>query len=95
MYRIQSIKDKASIIKHFDDYPLLSEKQADYELLNKAYYIILNKEPLIFEGLNKIVAIKTSLKRGLSSDLLLAFPNVIPIYKSSLVQNLVKTVDPY
>ena len=46
MYRIQSIKDMASIIKHFDAYPLLSEKLADYELLNKAYYIFLNKEHL-------------------------------------------------
>lgn len=94
MYRIQLIKDMASIIKHFYDYPLLSEKQADYEFLNKAYYIILNKEHLTLEGLNKIVAIKASLKRGLSSDLLLAFPNVIPKYKSSLVKNLVKIVDP-
>ena len=92
MYRIQSIKDMAFIIKHFDDYPLLSEKQVDYELLKKAYYTILNKEHLTLEGLNKIVAIKASLKRGLSSDLCLAFPNVIPVNKS-LVQNSVKPVD--
>lgn len=94
MYRVRSIKDMASIIKHFEDYPLLSEKQADYELLNKAYNIILNKEHLTLEGLNKIASIKASLKRGLSSDLLLAFPNVIPKYKSSLVQNSVIPVNP-
>lgn len=32
-YRVQSIKDMASIIKHFYIYPLLSEKQTDYELI--------------------------------------------------------------
>ena len=95
MYRVQSIKDMASIIKHFDDYPLLSEKQTDYELFKRVSYIILNKEHLTLEGLNEIVAIKASLKRGLSSDISLAFPNVIPKYKSSLVKNSVIPLDPY
>jgi len=35
-YRVQSIKDLVSVIKHFDNYPLLSEKQIDYKLIKKA-----------------------------------------------------------
>lgn len=84
----------ASIIKHFDIYPLLSEKQTDYELIKKAFYIIKNKEHLTEEGLYQIVAIKASLKLGLSSELTSAFSNVTPMVRP-LVQNLVEKIDPY
>ncbi len=42
-YRVQSIKDMVSVIKHFDNYPLLSEKYIDYGLIKKAFNIIYNK----------------------------------------------------
>ena len=35
-YRIQSIKDMVIVIKHFENYPLLSEKYIDYVLIKKA-----------------------------------------------------------
>ena len=63
-YRIQSIKDMVIVIKHFENYPLLSEKYIDYVLIKKAFNIILNKEHLTQDGLNKVIALKACLKRG-------------------------------
>ena len=96
-YRVQSIKDMVSVIKHFDNYPLLSEKHIDYELIKKAFNIIYNKEHLTQDGLKKVVALKACLKRGLSSDINLAFSDEFPIDRPT-VNNLVAervNIDPY
>jgi hypothetical protein len=84
--RVFTIKDLTVIINHFDRYPLLSQKLADYELFKKAFYIIQNKEHLTMEGLNKLVAIRSSLNLGLSEMLKTAFPAIIPV-KRLLVSN--------
>jgi hypothetical protein len=60
-YRVQSIKDLAIIIDHFDRYPLITQKRADYELFKKAINCINEKEHLTQEGLLKIVSLKASL----------------------------------
>ena len=39
-FRVRSIKDLAIIIYHFDKYPLITDKLADYKLLNKAFKIV-------------------------------------------------------
>lgn len=46
------------IIDHFDKFPLLTQKVKDYRLFKKAYSIIINKEHLTKEGLDKLIAIK-------------------------------------
>jgi hypothetical protein len=60
-YYVLSIKDISVIISHFDKYPLISQKQADFELFKQAFLIISKKEHLTEEGLRKIVALKASL----------------------------------
>ena len=47
---------------------------------------MLNKEHLTKDGLTKIVAIKASMNRGLSEELKLAFPDVVPVVRP-LVEN--------
>jgi hypothetical protein len=32
VYKVQSVKDLKGIINHFDKYPLITNKRADYEL---------------------------------------------------------------
>jgi LAGLIDADG endonuclease len=81
-FRVESIKDLAKVIDHFYNYPLITKKYADYILFRKAYYILLNKEHLIKDGLEKFVGIKASINKGLSDYLKLAFPNVIASEKS-------------
>jgi hypothetical protein len=58
---VQSIKDIAVIVEHFDKYPLITQKQGDYLLFKMAVNLILNKEHLTIEGLRKIVAIRASM----------------------------------
>ena len=77
-YTVKSLKDLNIIIDHFDKYPLISQKWADYELFKSAVSLIKNKEHLTWEGLNKILRIKASMNLGLSEELKLSFPNIVP-----------------
>jgi len=88
-YRIQSVKDLKSIIKHLEKFPLITQKRADYLLFVQAFNLILNKEHLTMEGLAKLVAIKASINLGLSSELKDAFPNIVPVSKPKIInQNI-------
>ena len=75
---VQSVKDLAVIIKHFDKFSLITKKKIDFELFKQVFNIVLNKEHLTEEGLRKIVAIKASMNMGLSEELKTAFPNITP-----------------
>lgn len=74
-YRVSSIKDLPVIVTHFDKYPLLTQKRADFELFKQAVEIVNRKEHLTKEGLQKIVNIKASMNKGLSLELKSAFPS--------------------
>lgn len=91
-FRIQSTKDLAKIIDHFDQSPLITQKLADFQLFREAYDLIINKEHLTVSGLQKIVAIKALMNHGLSEKLKAAFPETGNVLKTirPLVQN--KTV---
>jgi hypothetical protein len=67
------------IINHFDQFPLKTKKLNDYKLFKLAFNIIKNKEHLTKEGFNKLLSIKSSMNKGLSSELKLAFPNISPL----------------
>ena len=77
-YGIRSIKDLQMIITHFDKFSLKTQNLNDYELFKKAYYIIINKEHLTKEGLDKLIQIKSLMNKGLSisGDLVKAFPHI-------------------
>lgn len=66
------------VLPHFKNYPLITKKYVDYLLFSEAVYLIKNKEHLTKEGLNKIVAFKSSMNLGLSDELKIDFPSVIP-----------------
>ena len=78
-YRVLSVKELSAVINHFDRYPLITQKRADYELFKQAFTLILNKEHLTEEGIGKIVGIKASINKGLSDELKTAFPDIIPV----------------
>jgi len=83
---VQSVKDLGAVINHFDQFPLLTKKFADYKLFKEAYNLIINQEHLTIDGLNKIIAIKASMNLGLSEEIQIAFPNIIPTVRP-LVKN--------
>lgn len=74
-YRVESWDNLAVIIKHFDKYPLITQKQGDFLLFKSAYNLIINKCHLTEKGLLELVSLKAVMNRGLSDDLNLAFPN--------------------
>jgi len=78
-YRVTSIKDLTNkIIPHFEKFPLITQKKADFILFKEAIDLITRKEHLTAEGLEKIVAIKASINLGLSDVLKTAFSKIVP-----------------
>lgn len=64
IYRVRSIKELELIINHFNDYPLISNKYADYILFKSVFNIMSVKYHLTEEGLLKILSLKASLNLG-------------------------------
>jgi len=94
IFSVESIKDLINvIIPHFDKYPLLTQKQADFELFKKIVIMMNNKEHLTMEGLNKIISIRASLNKGLTPLLIKHFPNTIPCERPKV--EIPKTFDPF
>lgn len=87
-YQVTSFKEVELLIKHFDRYPLITQKLADYLLWNEIVMIVLRKEHLTSEGLEKILAIKASINRGLSDELKAAFPNIVPVKRPLVVDQV-------
>lgn len=92
-YRVESLKDLAIIINHFNKYPLLTKKQSDFSIFKSAYSLIKNKSHLTNKGILELVALKAVLNRGLSKDLGVAFPEIIPSLRPEV--SLSKVVDPF
>jgi len=78
-YFVRSIKDLNVILSHFEAYPLIGQKWADYILFKQAIVLIKNKEHLTKQGLKKILSLKASINLGLSDELQLVFPDIVPI----------------
>jgi len=66
-YSVSSLKDLTWIIDHFDKYPLITQKKADFILWKQVIELMKNKEHFTLKGLHKIVAIKAAINWGLSS----------------------------
>ena len=78
-YSIDSIEDLNKLIIHFEKYPLLTQKAADFLLFKKAVELINNKAHLTLKGLYKIVNIKASMYLGLSDMLKSEFAGYLPV----------------
>jgi hypothetical protein len=81
IYSIDSIKDLTKLILHIDNYPLLTQKAADYILFKQAIDLLKNKMHLTETGLNKFIDIKASMNKGLSDKLKLDFKQYNVIQK--------------
>jgi hypothetical protein len=72
---VKSLKDLTTVIlPHFDKYPLITQKRADYELFKMVIASIIKKEHLSTDGLLDIINIKASMNNGLSKKLTAEFP---------------------
>ena len=84
-FRVRSKKELAIVINHIDLYPLITQKNADCELLKLALELVNSNKSLTKEVLNKIIGIKTSMNWGLSYKLKAAFPDVVPVARPWLI----------
>lgn len=79
LYRIRTIEDLKVLTGHFDKYPLISQKQADFLLFKRVVEILKDKSYLTVDGLTKIVSIKAAMNNGLSDTLRESFPDITPV----------------
>ena len=89
-FRVFSIKDLDIILKHFNLYPLITKKLADYLLFKEAVELIKNKEHLTLEGFNKIISIRASMNKGLTETLKTMFPDIIPVVRPIVDLQVIK-----
>lgn len=85
-YRVDKLKDILEvIIPHFDKYPPVTQKLADYILFKEIVGLMKNKEHLTLDGLNKILSYKASLNLGLSEELKEKFSNIEPVKRPLII----------
>ncbi len=81
VFRVDKLQEIQVIIYHFKKYPLVSAKHSDFLLFEAAYNLIKQKEHLTVAGLEKVLALRFNLNKGLPVDLKFAFPNVVPVVR--------------
>ena len=54
------------ILDHFEKFPIIGQKRADFLIFQKVFDIVSKKEHLTTEELNRIVALKANMSWGLS-----------------------------
>ena len=92
-FRVNSFQDLTNcIIPHFSNYPLLSQKAADFILFTRVVKLINNKMHLTEEGLLQIINLRASINLGLSNLQKSNFPNYKPVARP--VINTTKIPDP-
>lgn len=85
MYRVRSLNELNSIIiPHFTNYPLITQKQADFQLFTQIVDLLNNGEHLTMEGLIKIASIKASMNKGLTEIIKTNFPNITPSLRNNI-----------
>ena len=89
-YRVRSHEDIAVIIDHFDKYPLLTQKRADYLLFKSIVELCNQKEHLTQDGLKKVVSLRAAMNTGLSEKQKAAFPDVVPVGRPIVKNQVIK-----
>ena len=91
-FRVNSIEDLTNcVIPHFSNYPLLTQKSADFLLFSRIIKLINNKMHLNEEGLLQIINLRASINLGLSNLLKSKFKNYKPVARP--VINYVNIID--
>jgi hypothetical protein len=85
-FRVNSLQDITNIIiPHFSNYPLLTQKSADFKLFKQVTELMQNKAHLTTEGLQEIINIKSSMNLGLSDELKFNFINTVPVQRPTII----------
>ena len=97
-YIVNSMKGMEVIIAHFNHYPLISaerKKYSDYKIFKLVFELIKQKKHLTQEGLQVILSLKASFNHGLSEELKIIFPSIVPSLRPQTVAPNMDTINPY
>ena len=95
IYQVYSVGNLVNvIIPHFELYPLITQKKADFLLFKLAMHLIQQKEHKNIQGIHKLISIKKSLNKGILNDELnLAFKDILPEKRTEIL--LPESINPY
>lgn len=79
VYSISYREDLARLVDHFRNYPLRTQKFADYVLFKQILDLVNRKVHLTKQGLQEIVNLRATLNKGLSLELIKAFHETRPV----------------
>jgi len=92
-YRVETPKELYEIvIPHFEKYPLITQKKADFLLFKEAVIKIYNRKHLNQKGLEELVSLKASSNLGLSSKLKINFPDIIPVPRPEIKNQIIPDI---
>ena len=78
VYRVNKLNDLVKvIIPHFYNYPLITKKYSDFVLWSKVVELMATKKHLTSNGFNTVLSYYASINKGMSSKVLLEFPNIV------------------
>jgi len=86
VYRVTALADLLNvIIPHFINYPLISQKQADFKLWAQVVEMMSRKEHLILSGFLTILSFYAAINLGVSAKVAEFYPNISPISRPALI----------
>lgn len=95
-YTVSSINQiLTQVIPHFDKYPLITQKNADYLLFKEVVMIMKQGEHLTVSGIQAIINIRATLNKGLTPLLMEAFPSTVAVPRPQVNNIDVQSIDPY
>ena len=77
------------VIPHFETYPLLTKKYADFELFRQIVLIIKDESPLSEEGFIKVINLRYNLNNGISEELKGLYPNLVPAPRPEVPEGVI------
>ncbi len=79
-FTVKTVKNLCDvIIPHFNNYPLLTQKYADFVLFKQIVAILDKKQRLTNQEFEETLSLRANLNLGMSEKLKTAFPNVIAV----------------
>jgi hypothetical protein len=94
-YKVRKFEDICNvIIPHFSNFPLLTQKRADFELFKQGVLYLKDREflSLSLDDIKYLTSLKASIGRGITGKLSETFPDIKAVDRP-LVKN-VKISDP-
>ena len=77
------------VIPHFETYPLLTKKCADFELFKQIILIIKEEPSLSEQGFMKILNLRYYLNNGISEELKGLYPNLVPVSRPEVPERAI------